>query len=298
MTPLLGVVVVNYHSHRLLAAALAELELTEVPAMLVVVDNSTDPAELSSVTALAHAHGGHLIANSTNAGFGRAANQGAVQAIERGATSLLFLNPDAVVTTTTARQLLEASTRDTNALITPRIETPDGHDWFSGAVVDLRNGDTRRALPPQHQQVSWLTGACLAVSVALWERLSGFDERYFLYWEDVDLSMRAQELGAHLVIRHDLRAVHDVGGTQAGSGKSSLYLYSNARNRLVFAASHLDRRTVVRWLLATPAASWRIAQRGGGRRQALRPESMSAVVRGSASGAGFAIARLFSRSGK
>ena len=47
-------------------------------------------------------------------------------------------------------------------------------------------------------EVMWLTGASLAMSITLWEQVGGFDERYFLYWEDVDLSWRILQAGGEL----------------------------------------------------------------------------------------------------
>ena len=97
-------------------------------------------------------------------------------------------------------------------------------------------------------------------------------------------------------MRQDLEVLHDVGGTQeptAGSrAKSSTYYYYNCRNRLLFAARHLGRRDVGRWLVSQPAYAWSVLMRGG-RRQLLRPwQPVSAAVRGSFSGAWFAVRSL------
>ena len=64
----------------------------------------------------------------------------------------------------------------------------------------------------------------------LWRAVGGFDEDYFLYWEDVDLSLRLLRAGAALEVRHDLEVVHDVGATShdRAEGKSAVYFVATA----------------------------------------------------------------------
>lgn len=265
----LAVVVVNYGSHELLERNLAGLD-----APVVVVDNHKSAADTAAVTASAQEHGWELRVQPTNRGFGAAMNIGAAAALAAGAEVLLLLNPDAVVTPAVVEQLRRAALADPAALVVPRLLKPDGGVWFRGGLVSYDEGGLRPhrgTVTDRH--VEWLTGACLAVHRDLWARLGGFDEDYFLYWEDVDLSVRCVRLGGRLVVRDDLTAVHDAGGTQDGAGgraKSAVYYHYNCRNRLLFAAKHLDRADRWRWLLRTPADVRRVLLRGG-RRQFTNP---------------------------
>ncbi len=80
----------------------------------------------------------------------------------------------------------------------------------------------------------------MAFTISLYELVGGYDESYFLYWEDVDFSVRASHVGAHLQVLTDVTAIHDEGGTQEttkGRAKSLLYYRYNTRNRLLFAVS-------------------------------------------------------------
>ena len=116
-----------------------------------------------------------------------------------------------------------------------------------------------------------------------------------MYWEDVDLTVRAAAAGARLVVRTDLVVGHASGGTQGprrGRARSDLYYRSNARNRLRFATRHLDRRGVLRWVAATPAAGREILLRGGRRQLIASTGPLRSVVSGSASGAALALAAL------
>jgi N-acetylglucosaminyl-diphospho-decaprenol L-rhamnosyltransferase len=235
------------------------------------------------VTALARREGWALIAPALNLGFGAGMNAGVSHLISRGCQRLLLLNPDALIDEAGVRTLAEGCAANPASLQSPRIERPDGTVWFAGGTIDLDTGrtSTRRGSDSSTAN-GWLTGACLMVHASLWQWLGGFDERYFLYWEDVDLSWRCAEAGGALVVREDVTVVHGVGGTQTGAGKSPAYVYFNIRNRMLFAATHLDRRRVLRWFLHSPGYAAAILQRGG-RRDLARNSGplLLAALRGS-----------------
>ena len=89
------------------------------------------------------------------------------------------------------------------------------------------------------------------------------DPDYFMYWEDVDFSVRAQEVGGAVRLLRDVVVVHDVGGTQQReTGKASAYYYFNTRNRLVFAAKRVAGAEMLRWLVRTPSDIRSVASRG------------------------------------
>jgi hypothetical protein len=75
-------------------------------------------------------------------------------------------------------------------------------------------------------------------------------------------------------------------------------MYYNARNRLLFAAKHLRRRDLLRWMILTPAATLRILRRGGGGRRLLRsPRLVLSGLRGAAAGLAAATLVLSGRHG-
>ncbi|WP_147261972.1 glycosyltransferase family 2 protein [Blastococcus sp. TF02A-26] len=298
---MLGVVVVNYGSSGLLRRNLAAAGPLGPDVRVVVVDNLSTVQERAAVGELAAAHGWELVGLPDNRGFGVASNAGIARARELGCVTFCCLNPDASVTPEVLAALRAASLAEPRALLAPRIVDSSGATVFAGSTVGLRDGRTGAPGSPARSTgpvEDWLTGACLVVSAEMVDRLGGFAEDYFLYWEDVDLSHRALAAGGSLVVRSDLVAVHDEGGTQGereGTAKSDLYYRYNCRNRLVFAARNLPRRQVLGWLVRTPRVSWEILLRGG-RRQLLRsPRPLLAVLRGSLEGAGVALAALVRR---
>ncbi|PRY49343.1 GT2 family glycosyltransferase [Geodermatophilus tzadiensis] len=288
----LGVVVVNYGSSALLRRNLVPLGRTGLP--VVVVDNLSTPEERRAVTGLAAEEGWELVALPDNRGFGAGVNAGVAAARAQGCTTVLLLNPDAVVERDVVDRLAERSLADPLALLSPRIVDSAGGVYFAGSRLRLRDGRTgRRAADPAAPATvrEWLTGACLVVHGTLFDLLGGLDDSYFLYWEDVDLSYRAQLAGGRTVLCDDLVAVHDEGGTQhrRGTAKSDLYYYWNCRNRLAFAARHLGRRAMLGWLLRTPAAGWEVVLRGGRRQLLHSPRPLLAAARGSLAGAALVV---------
>ena len=291
--PSIGVVVVSYGDPGLLEENVLAADLTGVPAVLVVVDNCSTPAARRAVETLCEGRGLELVALPTNAGFGAGANAGARRAVELGCTTLLFLNPDAVVEGDVVRALDAQVRARPRSMVAPTVVRPDGSTWFAGAELSLVTGRTRRRGVLQGRELQpWLTGACFAVGVELWQELGGFDDRYFLYWEDVDLSARCLAAGGELVVREDLSVVHAVGGTQQPEGKSAVYYAYNCRNRLLFAAAHLGLRRTVRWVLTSPSYAREVVSRGGPHAWSRDRTPLWAALSGTASGAAVAAPAL------
>ena len=296
----LAVVVVSFGSAELLRRNLAAAELPGPDVRVVVVDNFSTPANREAVEQLGAAQGWHVVGMPDNRGFGAACNAGVAAARQLGARTFLFLNPDAVITREVVAELRAHSLREPLALISPTLVDSDGRVVFRMARTDLRDGRVRsRPAAAGSGPVDpgdWLCGACVVVHDDLLTRIGGFDEGYFLYWEDVDLGYRAIAAGGTVILREDLVAVHDEGGTHADGrpegAKSALYYRYNCRNRLAFATRYLGRRQLLRWLLVTPAVSWEILLRGGRRQLLHSPGLLWAAVAGSLAGIGLALPAL------
>lgn len=276
------------------SAALIERGLTPLLSRMrsVIVENPTDTAEHERLMAVADRLRGDLIEMPQNVGFGAAVRAGVQRALEMGARHVLLLNPDVRADAPTIERMLERSLAEPDAMVAPRILTPDGRLWFDGGVIDWDRGIARHRRPDEADRaLDWLTGACLLVPVHAWDRLGGLDDDYFLYWEDVDFTHRWLAHG-RLVLEPGAHVVHEVGGTQGSGGKSLGYTYYNARNRMLFAARHLGLRGLLRWSRSAPAYHDELLARSGAPDGAARARHRATAARGSRNGALRGVERL------
>lgn len=210
-------VTVTYSPGRHLDRFLASLPMaTDRPVRVVMADNgSTDGAPEEAVQRYPHVH---LLRTGANLGYGGAVNAGVAQLdAEDGERSefLIVANPDVQWGPGSIDALLDAAARwPKAATLGPLIREPDGSVYPSArhlpslirggmhAVVGpvWPNNPWTRAyrqerLEPSERPVGWLSGACLLVRRAAFDAIGGFDERYFLYMEDVDLGDRLDKAG-------------------------------------------------------------------------------------------------------
>lgn len=280
-----AIVTVNFGSSELVAENFASLRLPP-EGQLIIVDSFSSSAEQDRIRSVADALGAECVLLDENRGYGGGTNAGAKRAIELGAEVIVPLNPDAQIDPESLRMLVVAAAASA-ALVSPRILTGAGKTWFAGADLYLDDGTTAGAAARQRladrPRKEWATGACFAVSSELWLRVGGFDEEYFLYWEDIDFSHRVLDLGGALVLS-DAVVVHDEGGTHAderpGQAKSATYYYYNIRNRLLYARKHMDDDAMKRWARSAPRVAYGVLLQGGRRQLVTSTAPWLAYFRG------------------
>ena len=211
--PTLSVVVVAFRHgdalRRPLEALVGELRGGDE---LIVVDNASGDETPDLAQDVAPA--ARVIRNDENAGFPAACNQGAAEAT---GDLLVFLNPDAVVAAGW-RDAIERPARDGSgwgawqALVTAEggtvINTRGGVLHFTGIAWAGGVGEPVSAAETTAEP-GFVSGACLAIPRAEFERLGGFADEFFLYHEDVDLSLRVRLAGGTLGVAADARVDHD-----------------------------------------------------------------------------------------
>lgn len=279
-----AVVTVNFASSTLIAGNMADLELP-AEGRLIIVDCFSSAQERTAVQRVASDLGAEAVLLDDNRGYGGGTNAGVERARELGAEVIVPLNPDARIDQASLLTLVRTA-HGTRDLVSPRIVTGEGRPWFAGADLYLDDGTTAgRAARPRHEgrpRREWATGACFALDTRVWEELDGFDEEYFLYWEDIDLSHRVLDAGGALVLS-DAVVVHDEGGTHgreaSARAKSAAYYYFNIRNRMLYANKHLDAGGIRRWRRSAFRVGYAVLLQGG-RRQLLSPRPWKAYLRG------------------
>jgi GT2 family glycosyltransferase len=244
--PEVSVVLVNYNDRAHLVACLDSLR--PCPALssreIILVDNaSTD----GSADFVAREYAGvRLIRNEANAGFGRASNQGARAA--RG-ESILFLNTDTVVAERAIGDLVAALKEDPRAgAAGPALFLGQGKFQVSfGKRVDFAAQLVQKSiLNPYYKlrlprlrsvrRAGWLSAACLLCRREAFEGVGGFDEEFFIYFEDIDLCVRMRKAGWSLLFVPEARVFHEGGATTAPRSAWSRLEYR--RSQLRFYGRH------------------------------------------------------------
>ncbi|MCW5983189.1 MAG: glycosyltransferase family 2 protein [Bryobacteraceae bacterium] len=231
-TALLSIVTVNYFSEQKLARCLRSLEQQPEPVEVIVADNGSDPAQSSSIRSAYPSVAWRSMGR--NCGFSAACNAGAQLA---QSDKLLFLNPDTIVKPGALLALALAldSSEYANSILGCAIRDADGAmqlscrrfpDWKT--FVAGRFSLLTRLAPGNswsseylmsdfdHQSiraVDWVSGAAMAMSRRTFGRLGGFDERFFLYFEDVDICKRGAALGIGTYYFPDAEVEHLIGGS-------------------------------------------------------------------------------------
>jgi N-acetylglucosaminyl-diphospho-decaprenol L-rhamnosyltransferase len=225
----LTVVTVTYSPGPHLDRFLATLShATERPVTVIMADNgSTDGAPEEATQRYTNAR---LLRMDGNLGYGTAVNR-AVAEIEPESEFVVVANPDVQWGPRSIDLLLEAAERWPKAgSLGPLIRDPDGSVYPSARHLPslIRGGMHAVVGPfwksnpwtaeyrqertePSERPVDWLSGSCLLLRRSAFDEVSGFDERYFMYMEDVDLGDRLGNAGWQNIYVPSAEILHDKG---------------------------------------------------------------------------------------
>jgi len=225
-----AIVTVSYNSLDVLPPFLASTaDASAADVEVVVADNaSADADELRRIT---EATGARFLELGENRGYGAAANS-AVATLDQDVRWVLVSNPDVVLEPLALDRMIATASADTTiGAVGPRLLEPTGEVYPSARLVpSLRTGLGHAAFAnvwpgnpwtkryrqdgdhSARRDAGWLSGACVLVRRDVFDRLGGFDEGYFMYFEDVDLGWRIGKAGFRNVFDPSATAVH-VGGT-------------------------------------------------------------------------------------
>ncbi|MDT7757195.1 MAG: N-acetylglucosaminyl-diphospho-decaprenol L-rhamnosyltransferase, partial [Mycobacterium sp.] len=227
----LTVVTVTYSPGPHLDRFLASLaHATDLPVTVVMADNGS--ADGAPEEALERHPDARLMRTGGNLGYGSAVNLAVAEYLkDSDAEFFIVANPDVQWGPRSIDVLLEAAERwQLAGSLGPLIRDPDGSVYPSArhqpsivrggmhAVVGpmwKSNPWTaayrQERLEPSERAVGWLSGSCLLVRKAAFDEIGGFDERYFMYMEDVDLGDRMRRAGWQNVYVPTAEILHDKG---------------------------------------------------------------------------------------
>jgi N-acetylglucosaminyl-diphospho-decaprenol L-rhamnosyltransferase len=260
MTPpsaALAVVIVNFNTGAWLGRCLTSLEKArgDIAIDVVVVDNAShDGSERA-----AERPGVRLVRNATNRYLSPAWNQGAAMT---DAPSLLFLNPDTEWFAGTAADLVRVGRAHPRAgLVGPMLRNVDGTVYASGrrfpglldglghAFVSLVRSDnafSRRYRMEDwdragERRVDWVSGACMLMPRAAYDAIGGFDERFALYGEELDVATRLGAAGWEVWFTPEVEVVHAVGVSTGGDRRPHRLVVMHSASLYRYYATHRAR---------------------------------------------------------
>ncbi len=252
MTPDVDVIIVSYNTRRDLEAclsSLASLENTPVR-RIVVVDNASTDGSVEAVRR--HWPTVDVVALDRNIGFGAANNVGFARCTS---TFVLLLNPDTIVPAGTIDTLVSRLTATGAVAAGPRLVDRRGRpevsfgpmlsplaearQWMwqrlSRSSGRLASALTRRHLS-RERDVDWVTAACCLIVREAAAQAGLFDERYFMYEEDVDLCAALRARGGRVLFTPAAEVVHARG--QSGGGEPSSTRRHYDRSHQLFYEKH------------------------------------------------------------
>ena len=264
MSPDLDVVIVSYNSAHVIGELLDSLPaaLDGLAADVIVVDNGSADGTADLVARRSDCR----LVQSANVGYAAGINRGAREA--SGANAILVMNPDVRLYPASVSPMLSALGQPGTGIVVPQLRSAGGH-----LAPSLRRRPTllralgleRTGIPAFAERikqaeayarphpVDWAQGAVVLMSRACFDALGGWDESYFLYSEEVDVSLRAYDAGLLTYYEPGSVAVH-IGG-QSGQSAATHAMQIVNRVRLYRRRNGLLASWCYYWLHVASEAS-------------------------------------------
>lgn len=230
----------------------ALMNQTHPPSHVVVVDNASKDGVLATVARKGRDFS--ILQLNENRGYAGGMNAGA-NAISAPTPLTLFLTHEVILDPDCMKNLIHGLTTGNHTLVGPVLTRgTTGKVWSRGGAF-TNWGDVRHIVDDSTQpEVQWIDGACLLVDSANFREIRGFDEDYFLYWEDVDISSRLRARGT----------IGCIDAARASQETATTPIYFRIRNQVLY---WRKRRQWGRVALAVVAAIVKIVIRDIPKRQ-------------------------------
>lgn len=245
--------------------SVSQLLLNNFKLYVVIVDNASTDGSLEYFKNRASKNSMKIIVNDSNLGFAAGNNVGINFALVHGADYVLLLNNDTRLDKQMLSELVAAAERHPDGgAFSPKIYFEKGFEfhknrykkndlgrviWAAGGDIDWANvfgknigvDEVDTGQFSKIKKVEFATGACVLYRASALRKTGVFDERYFLYYEDVDLSLRLKLSGYKVYFVPGAVLWHKVSQSSNIGGELNDYFIS--RNRLLFGFKYASLRT-------------------------------------------------------
>lgn len=262
--PTLNILIVNWNAGNLLAECINTIQTTLKDSFIlnevVVVDNNSSDDSLNNTKTDSLPL--RIIRNKTNVGFARACNQAA---LDSNSDYILMLNPDTKLFEDSLQKPLEFMEKSENRNIgICGIKLIDENNniarncarFPSPLSMFIRSLGLDKIFPrifKGHFMIEWdhndsrivdqVMGAFYLIRGELFKSLNGYDERFFVYYEDLDFALRAKKIGYNTYYLNDACVYHKGGGTS--EQVKSTRLYYNLRSKILYANKHFGKLSFI-----------------------------------------------------
>lgn len=251
-------IILNFNSGSVMTECLESvrnLDTQGINLKVIVVDNASTDNSLLSINELTSSRV-KIIKNQENLGFAGGNNVGIHDALASNADWVFLLNQDTEIARKALVRLIEAAKKTPKAgILAPKIYFAEGYEfhqdryrkeergkvfWYAGGLMDWQNvisqhrgvDEVDRGQYDQVEATDFISGCAMLIKREVLEKIRGFDEKYFLYYEDADFCQRAKEAGFKLFFVPQAKVWHKNLGT--GISGQPLQDYYLTRNRLLF----------------------------------------------------------------
>jgi GT2 family glycosyltransferase len=212
--------------------------LTDPIGKIIVVDNGSDDDSVKQIRG-SH-HDVEVLEVGFNGGFAKGNNIGIRRALELGMVYIWVLNNDTLVEPNALRAMLETALSDSKIGAVGSVlkynDTIGSIQAWGGGRVNLISGISRHV--KTERSIDYLIAASILLKSAAINEVGTFNEKYFMYWEDVDFSFRLKKYGWRLAVAGESIVIHK---ESASLGKKSaildLYFHQSA---LLFFREHAN----------------------------------------------------------
>jgi GT2 family glycosyltransferase len=209
--PKIFVIILNFNGIKTLADCLSSVFQSDYPNFeVIVVDNdSKDESFEQARTQFSRAH---FIKNSSNVGFSKGNNVGIRYALEKFADYVFILNNDAIIKKATLSTLEKCMQENpSSGIVSPIIFNNENNVWFAGGKINwnkMKTSHIVKPLPNESYPSEYLSGCAMLIKKEVFKKVGLFDERFFLYYEDADFSLRAKNAGFELLVTSSADIIH------------------------------------------------------------------------------------------
>lgn len=264
--PKIGLVTVTYNSAAVLPGFMKSLQgQNHHHWQLIAVDNQSQDSSVELLQSYQEPRV-TIIANDKNWGVAKGNNQGIQEALRQHCKYIVLINNDTEFPPQLLTGLWQGLEQLGCDMVVPKMYyyEPRNHLWFAGGgfrkglywLIEHRGKDNLDT--GQFDEVRRITYAptcCVLMSATVVEKVGLMDERYFVYYDDVDFFLRALRAGCVTYYLPNLSLYHKVSALTGGD-ESTFGLYMQSRNTIYFLKKHFPIPALLWGLLGQQLYLW------------------------------------------